>query len=75
MNALNAAGVQFTDYQVNGDHYTSLGTHPDNAVGTFEQSLVHLFANLGSQSGNPLVYDSTLANEHASCAAQFPLED
>jgi pimeloyl-ACP methyl ester carboxylesterase len=71
--ALNQKGVAYNRVVVNGDHYTSLGTHPDNPVaGTFELALKDLLPRLGSQSGNPSTYDATLATEHASCAAYTP---
>lgn len=71
--AFNTYGVRFTDFQVNGDHYTSLAPPATEApVGTFEEGLKFVLKQLGAQKDRPLSYNAALKYEHQSCAAQFP---
>lgn len=71
--AFNTHGVRFTDFQVNGDHYTSLAPPAaEGPVGTFEEGLKFVLTRLGKQKDRPMTYNAALRTEHKACADQFP---
>lgn len=73
ITAFNTYGVRYTDFQVNGDHYTSLAPPAaEGPVGTFEVGLRFVLSRLGAQKDRPIAYNAALRDEHKSCAAQFP---
>ena len=73
ITAFNTYGVQFADFQVNGDHYTSLAPPAaEGPVGTFEVGLRFVLSRLGTQKERPVTYNAALKHEHQSCAAKFP---
>lgn len=66
VSELALRGLLDAHIQTPGDHFTSLRyTLPAGLKKTFELA--------GSKNGRPFVYDPTIEDEHAPCAAQFPM--
>lgn len=77
VGALNANGVPFTSFIApQSDHYTSLAPHAYSPDGTYKKALEFVLANLNNPDldysmDETYPYDATLANEHATCVAEF----
>jgi hypothetical protein len=65
IDALTSVGHLDGNIVTQGDHFTSL-PH------TFPAALKLAFQRAGSKTGRPFTFNSTIEQEHAPCAAQFP---
>jgi hypothetical protein len=66
VNELTARGFLDAHIQTPGDHFTSPRY-------TFPAGMKKILELAGSKNGRPFVYNPTIENEHAPCAAQFPM--